>query len=55
MFSHVSNASKVAFITLSRKLAKDNYRLIDCQLHTDHLESLGAFEIPRDAFLNYLD
>jgi len=54
MFSKVSNASKVAFIKLSRKLQEEKYNLIDCQLHTDHLESLGAYEIPREAFLKYL-
>lgn len=54
MFSKVSNASKVAFISLSRKLEKENYKLIDCQLHTAHLESLGAYEIPRTEFLKYL-
>lgn len=54
MFSLMSNASKVGFITLSRKLEKENYKLLDCQLHTDHLESLGANEIPRSEFLKYL-
>ena len=54
MFSKVSNASKVGFITLSRKLKKENYRLIDCQMYTDHLASLGASEIPRETFLKYL-
>lgn len=54
MFSKVSNASKVGFITLSRKLKEEKYQLIDCQLHTDHLESLGAYEISRKAFLKYL-
>ncbi|MFT5891644.1 MAG: leucyl/phenylalanyl-tRNA--protein transferase [Dokdonia sp.] len=54
MFSTVSNASKVGFITLSRKLTKENYRLIDCQMYTDHLASLGAAEIPRETFLTYL-
>ncbi len=55
MFSRVSNASKVGFITLSRKLAKENYHLIDCQMYTDHLASLGATEIPREEFLGYLE
>lgn len=55
MFSRVSNASKVGFITLSRKLTKENYRLIDCQMHTNHLASLGAKEIPREEFLKYLE
>lgn len=55
MFSRVSNASKVGFITLSRKLTKENYRLIDCQMHTNHLASLGAKEISREEFLKYLE
>ena len=51
MFSKVSNASKVGFISL---IQNNNYNLIDCQLHTNHLESLGAEEIPREEFLEYL-
>lgn len=54
MFSKESNASKVGFITLSRKLTKENYQLIDCQMYTNHLASLGAAEIPREDFLKYL-
>lgn len=54
MFATVSNASKVGFITLSRKLTKNGYKLIDCQMYTDHLASLGAAEIPRETFLEYL-
>lgn len=54
MFSKVSNASKAAFITLVEYLKTQEYRLIDCQVYTSHLESLGAKEIPRDEFLNYL-
>lgn len=54
MFATRSNASKVGFITLSQKLEKENYHLIDCQMHTDHLASLGAVEIPRDQFLTFL-
>lgn len=54
MFSLESNASKAGFITLSRKLEKENYQLIDCQMYTDHLASLGATEIPRTEFLEYL-
>lgn len=54
MFATRSNASKVGFITLSRKLEKDNYKLIDCQMYTDHLASLGATQIPRAEFLEYL-
>ena len=51
MFAKVSNASKVGFITL---VQNSNYKLIDCQLHTKHLESLGARHISRLEFLKYL-
>ena len=51
MFSKVSNASKVALIALVRS---EQYQLIDCQIYSDHLASLGAREIPRETFLGYL-
>ena len=51
MFTKVSNASKVGFISF---IQNTNYKLIDCQVHTNHLESLGAEEISRDVFLKYL-
>jgi len=54
MFSKVSNASKMAFIYLAQKLEKENYTLIDCQVYNNHLASLGADEISREAFLKYL-
>lgn len=54
MFSLVSNASKAAFIHLVKKLGKERYKLIDCQVYTQHLESLGAEEIPRSDFLKIL-
>jgi leucyl/phenylalanyl-tRNA--protein transferase len=54
MFSKVSNASKVAFIWLANYLADKEYKLIDCQVYNEHLESLGALEIPRKEFLSYL-
>ena len=54
MFSLKSNASKVAFIALTTHLQALGYILIDCQMHTDHLERLGAREITREVFLNYL-
>lgn len=54
MFSKVSNASKAAFIELARHLAKENYKLIDCQMYTSHLESLGAKEISRKHFITLL-
>lgn len=52
MFSLISNASKLAFIHL---VQNHNYKLIDCQVYNDHLASLGAREISRDAFLKMLD
>lgn len=51
MFAKVSNASKVGFITF---IQNSNYKLIDCQLHTKHLESLGAKNMPRAEFIQYL-
>ncbi|UII74542.1 leucyl/phenylalanyl-tRNA--protein transferase [Flagellimonas sp. HMM57] len=54
MFSTVANASKFAFIQLVAKLEKESYKLIDCQMHTDHLKSLGAETIPRDSFIKIL-
>ena len=54
MFSKVANSSKVAFIYLVEKLKKENYSIIDCQVYTSHLASLGAEEIPRTEFLKYL-
>jgi leucyl/phenylalanyl-tRNA--protein transferase len=54
MFSKVSNASKVAFIALANQLKKDNYKVLDCQVYNDHLESLGCREIERTDFMAIL-
>jgi leucyl/phenylalanyl-tRNA--protein transferase len=54
MFSKESEASKAAFYYLVAELIKKDYRLIDCQLHTPHLQSLGAEEISREKFLAIL-
>ena len=54
MFSKVTNASKIAFVKLIEYLKENNYKLLDCQVHNDHLEKLGAFEISRDAFMMVL-
>ena len=54
MFAKVSNASKAGFIQFVAKYHK-KYELIDCQVYTDHLASLGAIEIPSEIFLNYLE
>ncbi len=42
MFAKKSNSSKAALITLAEKLRKENFILIDCQVHSEHLESMGA-------------
>ena len=55
MFSKVSNASKVAFIALANQLKEANYKLLDCQVHNEHLESLGCREIEREAFMSFLE
>jgi leucyl/phenylalanyl-tRNA---protein transferase len=51
MFSHKTNASKVAFVHLVDELVKSDYALVDCQVTNKHLLSLGAEEIPRKNFL----
>jgi leucyl/phenylalanyl-tRNA--protein transferase len=51
MFSRVSNASKAALVTLCQS---GKYQLIDCQVHTDHLASMGAKMISRDEYLTFL-
>jgi len=50
MFSLVPNASKYGFIILVQQLRQENYQLVDCQVHTDHLASLGAQLISRKLF-----
>lgn len=55
MFSKVSNASKVAFVTLVQLLESKGFYLIDCQIETPHLVSLGARTIPRSTFVNILN
>jgi len=51
MFHRKSNASKFGFISLVQALEKQGFDLIDSQLHTNHLESLGAVHISRDLYL----
>ena len=54
MFSKVSNASKFAFIALAKQLEIANYKVLDCQVHNPHLESLGCVEIDREDFIEIL-
>ncbi len=55
MFSRVSDASKVAFVHLLHQLADWRYELVDCQVYTSHLASLGAYNITRQQFLDQLN
>lgn len=54
MFARQSNASKFAFISLVEELKTKGVKIIDCQAHTNHLESLGARMIPRSEFMEIL-
>jgi leucyl/phenylalanyl-tRNA---protein transferase len=54
MFSTKTNASKFAFINFVKQLQKENIAVIDCQVYTQHLESLGAQMIERDKFISLL-
>jgi leucyl/phenylalanyl-tRNA--protein transferase len=54
MFAKKSDASKVAFYHLIKKIKEWDFDFIDCQVPTDHLKSLGAIEIDREVFLDLL-
>ena len=54
MFTKVTNASKFAFIKWVELLRQEQTMLIDCQVYTEHLASLGARMIPRAEFISYL-
>lgn len=55
MFSRTADASKVALVRLAGSMSSGGGRLIDCQMHTPHLASLGAREIARATFIGYLE
>jgi len=55
MFSRQPDASKIALVHLARAMAASGGRLIDCQMHTAHLSSLGARDIARSTFIGYLN
>lgn len=54
MFTRITDASKVALVTLCGYMAENNFDLIDCQVATGHLIWMGAREVPRKLFLNQL-
>jgi leucyl/phenylalanyl-tRNA---protein transferase len=55
MFSSRTDGSKLAIVALAAQLARWDYPLIDCQMRTDHLASLGALEIPRRQFVGRVE
>ena len=55
MFARVRDASKIALAALVARLKTENFGLIDCQMRTRHLETLGAREIPRRRFSRLLE
>lgn len=55
MFTRMSDASKVALLALAAHLREWGFGLIDCQMHTSHMISLGAQDIPRRTFVDYLN
>ena len=54
MFAKATDASKIAFVASVRQLDAWSIGLIDCQVHTDHLERFGAYEVPRLEYLQML-
>lgn len=51
MFAKASNASKYGFIVMVKNLKEHNFKLIDCQIYSDHLKSLGATDVSRKEFI----
>lgn len=54
MFTRFADASKIALVHLARQLERRQFGMIDCQMYTPHLATLGAREIPRAAFMRIL-
>ena len=55
MFSWISDASKIALVELAAQLQRWEFAVIDCQVTTAHLLSMGAVDIPRSSFLQLLE
>lgn len=55
MFTDIENGSKIALIFLAKTLEKDHFTMIDCQFHTDHLESMGGELISFDEYRTLLN
>ena len=55
MFSTVTDASKVAMVELDKYLQNNRFRILDCQVSSPHIKSMGAIDMPRKQFLQWLD
>ncbi|MBR1599074.1 MAG: leucyl/phenylalanyl-tRNA--protein transferase [Lachnospiraceae bacterium] len=55
MFSDKENGSKLALVGLANLLDDNNFMFIDCQFHTDHLESMGGVRISYEEFMNMVE
>jgi len=55
MFSRTADGSKIALVHLARELSQRDFALIDCQMHTPHLASMGARDVARGRFIDYLE
>ncbi len=55
MFSRANDASKVVLVHLAHAMRQRNFRLLDCQIHSEHLQSLGAVLMPRPRFTSILN
>ena len=55
MFSLREDASKIGFMTMVAHLKQWGFHFIDCQVHTEHLERFGAYHIPREQYLSWLE
>ena len=55
MFSRATDASKVALVNLAQRLEQKQFRLIDCQVHSKHLQTMGAKPIHREMFMHILE
>jgi leucyl/phenylalanyl-tRNA--protein transferase len=54
MFSRVTDASKIVLISLAQRLQEWGFALLDCQVHSEHLATLGSVRVPRQEFLRLL-
>ena len=54
MYSDMKNGSKLALIALAQMLNEHDYNMIDCQFHTDHLESMGGVYISYEEYRKLL-